>query len=184
MLMRLGRGAAMRSAIVALGAIQIPSARLPAIAYENEGSFAATCAGFGCNDYRGQSFDGMPATGDHVQLMPYTNQEIGPASVNTMPYPDFLDAVKEKRVLAVDLMAPNGDEAYALVADEGKGKACAAYDQSAPVVDGVCRLRMGAGWPVEVSNSWSSPAWVVRILKNENIPYQFVVDLKTKRRTY
>lgn len=39
---------------------------------------------------------------------------------------------------------------------------------------------MGAGWPVEMSNGWSSPTWVIRILKNENIPFEFVVNLKQK----
>ena len=35
-------------------------------------------------------------------------------------------------------------------------------------------------YPVEISNSWSSPTWVVRILNNEKIPYKFTYDLKIK----
>ena len=38
---------------------------------------------------------------------------------------------------------------------------------------------------MEISNSWSSPTWVVRILDNEKIPYAFNFDLDTtKRKTY
>lgn len=45
---------------------------------------------------------------------------------------------------------------------------------------------MGKGWPVEISNSWSSPAWVARILDNEKIPFEYKYDLKLKpkRKTY
>ena len=41
-------------------------------------------------------------------------------------------------------------------------------------------MRIGEGWPVEVSNSWSSPTWVVRILENEGIPYAWNFNLKAK----
>ena len=49
------------------------------------GALGATCAGFGCNDYRGQDFPGL------------TN-----AAPGSMPYSDFLAAIKEKRILGVD----------------------------------------------------------------------------------
>ena len=41
-------------------------------------------------------------------------------------------------------------------------------------------VRIGEGWPVEISNSWSSPTWVVRILQNEGVPYAFNFDLEKK----
>lgn len=75
-----------------------------------------------------------------------------------MPYPEFLKAVKAKKVDGVVFQPPSGDVAYALI--EGTS------------------VRMGEGWPVEVSNSWSSPTWVVRILENEGIPYTWNFDLK------
>lgn len=111
------------------------------------GALGATCAGFGCNDYRGQDFPGL------------TN-----AAPGSMPYSDFLAAVKEKRILGVDFKGPNGDEAYALVQEPAEGagsKGCKSYDPNTPVVENVCRLRMGEGWPVEVrrgARSGSSPA--------------------------
>lgn len=131
-------------------------------AEQNVGAIGATCAGFGCNDYRNQDFNGL-----------------SDAPNNAMPYPDFLDAVKSKYVRSVEFIQPSGDEAYALLED-ADGKLCQKYDPDAVVADGACRLRMGNGWPVEVSNSWSSPTWVVRILKNENIPYEWTFNLKVK----
>ena len=52
-----------------------------------------------------------------------------------------------------------------------------AGDEAWALVDGKA-VRMGEGWPVEVSNSWSSPSWVVRILENEGVPYTWNFDLK------
>ena len=34
--------------------------------------------------------------------------------------------------------------------------------------------------PEQVSSSWSSPSWVVRILDNEQVPHALVIDLKKK----
>jgi len=180
-----GRATFLRSALAATIVGLVPRGN-PAAALENQGAIGATCAGFGCNDYRGQSFDGMPATGAAPMVAPITNQPIPAAAPDSMPYPDFLQAVKDKRVLGVDFIAPNGDEAYALIKDDGAGKRCREYDPDATVVDDVCRLRMGTGWPVEVANSWSSPSWVIRILDNNKIPFEFKIDLKKKpvRKTY
>jgi len=184
--MLVGRAAFVHS-LLAAATITILQPKRPAVALENQGPLGATCVGFGCNDYRGQSFDGMPAADEAPAVAPITNRPIPSAAPGSMPYSDFLQAVKDKRVLGVDLIAPNGDEAYALIVDEGgTGKHCSEYDANAKVVDGACRLRMGTGWPVEVSNSWSSPTWVMRILDNEKIPYEFKVNTKMKpvRKTY
>jgi hypothetical protein len=101
--------------------------------------------GFGCNDYGRPDFNGMPA-------------EYAPAG--SLPYPDFLQALRDKRVEGVVFEPPSGDVAYALIDNK-------------PV-------RIGEGWPVEVSNSWSSPTWVVRILDNEGVPYKFNYNLKMR----
>lgn len=111
-----------------------------------EGSFGATCLGFGCNAYQNTDYDGM------------TKSE---APAGSMPYADFLDVVKEKKVTFVEFLPPAGDEAYATMADGA-------------------RIRVGEGWPMEIGNSWSSPMWVGRILKNAEVPYKFAYDLKMK----
>jgi hypothetical protein len=111
------------------------------------GALAATCLGFGCNGYGGLDFNGLPA------------EQAPPGS---LPYPDFLAAIKAKKVEGVVFEPPAGNVAYAII--EGKS------------------VRIGEGWPVEVSNSWSSPAWVVRILENEGVPYAWNFDLKAKNK--
>ena len=73
------------------------------------------------------------------------------APPGSLPYTQFLEAVKAKKVEGVVFQPPNGDVAYAII--DGKSQ------------------RIGEGWPVEISNSWSSPSWVVRILENEGVPY-------------
>jgi len=107
------------------------------------GALAATCLGFGCNPYGDLGFNGMPAD---------------KAPPGSLPYPEFLNKIKEKKVEGVVFEPPMGDVAYALI----DGKA----------------VRIGEGWPTEVANSWSSPTWVVRILENEGVPYKFNFDLK------
>ena len=109
------------------------------------GALGATCMGFGCNPYQGTDFNGLPAAA---------------APDGAMPYPDFLAALKDKKVEGVVFQPPMGDVAFAII--DGKS------------------VRIGEGWPVEVSNSWSSPTWVVRILQNEGVPYAWNFDLKAK----
>merc|ERR1712194_73367 len=109
------------------------------------GAFGATCAGFGCNNYNGVDFNGLPKSA---------------APAGSMPYTEFLAALKAKKIEGVVFQPPAGDVAFALV--DGKS------------------VRIGEGWPVEVSNSWSSPQWVVRILQNEGVPYAWNFDLQAK----
>ena len=135
-----------RRSVLSLAAASLaaPLAAHADVKYEG-GAFSATCMGFGCNSYSGTDFNGMP-------------KEEAPAG--SMPYPDFLKALKDKKVEGVVFQPPAGDVAFALI--DGKS------------------VRIGEGWPVEVSNSWSSPTWVVRILQNEGVPYVWNFDLEKK----
>jgi hypothetical protein len=58
------------------------------------GALAATCMGFGCNPYSAVDFNGLP-------------KEAAPAG--SMPYPDFLAALKAKKVEGVIFQPPAGD---------------------------------------------------------------------------
>lgn len=107
------------------------------------GALAATCLGFGCNPYGDIGFNGL-------------SKEAAPPG--SMPYSEFLAALKAKKVERVIFEPPAGDEAYA-------------------VIDGN-KIRVGEGWPIEMPNSWSSPSWVVRILENEKVPYTWNFDLR------
>ena len=93
--------------------------------YDVGGALGSTCLGFGCNAYGRPDFNGLEG-----------------APAGSLPYPDFLKAVKEKKVEGVVFLPPSGNVAYAVI--DGKS------------------VRIGDGWPIEVSNSWSSPQWVVR----------------------
>ena len=46
--------------------------------------------------------------------------------------------------------------------------------------DDACGTPSRCPTPSQVSNSWSSPSWVVRILDNEQVPHALVIDLKKK----
>ena len=120
---QLSRRATVAAAVSALAA--------PLAAHADEGG-AATCLGFGCSS---------PGDVGSTDLAP-------PGSI---PYSQFLQAIKDKKVEGVIFQPPAGDVAYALI--DGKS------------------VRIGEGWPVEIANSWSSPTWVVRILENEGVPY-------------
>ena len=64
------------------------------------GALAATCMGFGCNSYSNTDFNGLPKED---------------APVGSLPYPDFLKALKEKKVEGVVFQPPSGDVAFALI---------------------------------------------------------------------
>ena len=64
------------------------------------GALAATCMGFGCNSYSNTDFNGL------------AKEE---APVGSLPYPDFLKALKEKKVEGVVFQPPAGDVAFALI---------------------------------------------------------------------
>tara|TARA_B100000795_G_scaffold201931_1_gene155735 strand:+ start:607 stop:1008 length:402 start_codon:yes stop_codon:yes gene_type:complete len=64
------------------------------------GALAATCMGFGCNPYSNTDFNGL------------TKED---APTGSLPYPDFLKALKEKKVEGVVFQPPSGDVAFALI---------------------------------------------------------------------
>eukprot|EP00964_Phaeocystis_antarctica_P042218 scaffold24179_cov90-Phaeocystis_antarctica.AAC.3 len=123
--------------------------------------------GFGCNPYSNTDFNGL------------TKED---APTGSLPYPDFLKALKEKKVEGVVFQPPSGDVAFALI--DGKSvRITYRLRQPKPKPEPKPKpnqVRIGEGWPVEISNSWSSPTWVVRILKNEGVPYVWNFDLDKK----
>lgn len=79
----------------------------------------------------------------------------------------FLKAVDDKRIVNVELL-DGGNIAYATVREASTGEAGGATS----------RLRIGEGFPVDNPKAWSSPLWVVRILKDKQIPYTLQIDFK------
>ena len=92
--------------------------------------------------------DGMLATYKEYPGLGLSKAEAAPGS---MPFVDVLRAIKDKKVEGVIFYAPFGDEAYAIL----DGKA----------------VRIGQGWPVEVTNSQQTPRVVIPVLETEEVPY-------------
>merc|ERR1711918_205343 len=82
------------------------------------------------------------------------------APPGSMPYDEFVKAVKDKKVEGVVFQPPSGNEAYAII--DGKS------------------IRMGAGWPVEVSRGPSSTLYAVQMLEEAGVPYVWNFNLKAK----
>lgn len=108
-------------------------------------------AGFGCGSYNGVDFNGASK----------------PDEPN-IDMPSFLKAVDERRVVDVELL-DGGNIAYATVRQASAAEGGADSPATA-------RLRIGEGFPVENGKTWSSPLWVVRILKDKQIPYTLKFD--------
>jgi hypothetical protein len=96
-------------------------------------------------NYRGSDYGGLDAS------------TLNEASVS---YKEFAERLVKGEVKFVEFMAPDGDAAY--VTFKG-GEA-----SSKPI-------RIGEGYPIEQHDGWSSPAFVVRTVKNYNVPYKFTV---------
>jgi len=80
----------------------------------------------------------------------------------SVPYSEFLDRIDNGEVEFVEFMAPNGDAAYVTFkAKDGEAK-------QKPI-------RIGDGYPLEDPEGWSSPAFVVKIVKKKDVPYKFTV---------
>jgi hypothetical protein len=76
----------------------------------------------------------------------------------SVPFKEFADRLQKGEVKFVDFQAPFGDVAY-VTFKEGDGKP----------------IRIGEGYPIEQHDGWSSPAFVVRAVENQNVPYKFSV---------
>lgn len=111
----------------------------------------ATCLGFGCGSYQGQDFNGAPKPNE-------PSVDMGA----------FLKAVDEKRVVKVELL-DGGNIAYATIRDASTAEG----SSEAPATN---RLRIGEGFPIDNPKAWSSPLFVVRILKDKQIPYTLSID--------
>jgi hypothetical protein len=96
-------------------------------------------------NYRGSDYGGLDAT------------TLNEPSVS---YKEFAELLVKGEVEFVEFMAPDGDAAY--VTFKG-GKASAKP------------IRIGEGYPIEQHDGWSSPAFVIRTVKNYNVPYKFTV---------
>eukprot|EP00957_Ditylum_brightwellii_P196604 14979546-Ditylum_brightwellii.AAC.1 len=97
----------------------------------------------------------------------YRGSEYGGLDASTLnepsiPYKDFLAKLSAGEVEFVEFLAPDGDAAYAtFTPKEGEAK-------EKPI-------RIGEGFPIEQHDGWSSPAFVVRSLKEKGVPYKFTV---------
>ncbi|KAG8457338.1 hypothetical protein KFE25_014067 [Diacronema lutheri] len=92
----------------------------------------------------------------------YNGQGFGgmaaPTDEATMPFAQFAAQLKDPeqraRVAKVDIYGAGGDKVYVSFADGTKA-------------------RLGEGLPIDDSNGWSSPLWLVRILDNVNVPHAY-----------
>jgi hypothetical protein len=75
----------------------------------------------------------------------------------SISYQDFVERLKKGDVTYVEFLAPYGDAAYATLAGSKD-----------PV-------RIGAGYPIEQHDGYSSPAFAIRAVQNSGVPYKFVV---------
>jgi len=81
----------------------------------------------------------------------------------SVPYSYFLDALDKGNVEFVEFFAPSGDKAYVTF----------------KAIEGVCTncrpVRIGEGYPVEQAMGIQSPAFVVKKVKEKNVPYKFTL---------
>jgi len=75
----------------------------------------------------------------------------------SVPFKEFAERLGKGEVQFVEFLAPHGDAAYVTFkGSEGK-------------------IRIGEGYPIEQHDGWSSPAFVVRAVENNKVPYKFSV---------
>ena len=112
---------------------------------------------------------GVPLTPFNGLAFQYRGNSNGGLDASTLnepsiSYTDFLTRLDANEVEFVEFMAPNGDAAYATF----KPKAGA---------DGVLEkkeapIRIGEGYPIEDPEGWSSPAFVVKSVAKQGVPYK------------
>ena len=102
---------------------------------------------------RAASANIVDATGmlDTYKQNPGLGLEAANAPPGSVPFVEVLKGMKDKKVEGVIFFPPMGDEAYAIL--DGKS------------------VRIGQGWPVEVSNTYQSPRIVMPVLETEGVPY-------------
>lgn len=88
----------------------------------------------------------------------------------SVPFLEFGDKLQKGEVSFVEFMAPDGDAAYVTF------KASETEPNPKPI-------RIGEGYPIEQHDGWSSPAFVVRAVKQNNVPYKFTVPALAKYKT-
>eukprot|EP00816_Leptocylindrus_hargravesii_P010549 CAMPEP_0196804640 /NCGR_PEP_ID=MMETSP1362-20130617/4298_1 /TAXON_ID=163516 /ORGANISM="Leptocylindrus danicus, Strain CCMP1856" /LENGTH=185 /DNA_ID=CAMNT_0042177081 /DNA_START=36 /DNA_END=593 /DNA_ORIENTATION=- len=130
------------------------------------GAFLATMAG-GAQFSAAEEPDPRNLNAFNTLPFAYRKSEFGGLKASdiegdSISYADFLKAIDSGEVLFVEFLAPDGDVAFAtLKGKEGESPA-------API-------RIGEGFPVEIHDGWSSPAFAIRTVKEKGIPYKFTV---------
>lgn len=108
---------------------------------------------------------GVPLNPFNGLTFNYRGNEFGGLDASTLnepsiPYQEFLERMDKGEVEFVEFIAPDGDAAYATF-------------KSKEVADKP--IRIGEGYPVEQHDGWSSPAFVVKSVKKNGVPYKFTV---------
>lgn len=88
----------------------------------------------------------------------------------TMTYNDFLAKLGAGEVDFVKFYAPDGDVAYATLKSTSKNS-----EDGSEVTSLSKPIRIGEGYPIEQHDGWSSPAFVIRSVKDKGVPYKFVL---------
>lgn len=139
---------AIKSATAALFGVTIAS---PAFAVDDDltrGGVPLTPFNGLAFQYRGNTKDGLDASA---------------LNEPSIPYQDFLKRLDAGEVEFVEFLAPNGDAAYATFKkNDGEG------GDAKPI-------RIGEGYPIEDPEGWSSPAFVIKIVKKKGVAYKFTV---------
>ncbi|GMH63099.1 hypothetical protein TrVE_jg6095 [Triparma verrucosa] len=96
-----------------------------------------------------------------------------PLDEPSIDYADFITLLNDGYVKFVEFLAPNGDKAYATIV-------LASKDDKDKKDAETMRIRIGRGYPTEDPEGWSSPSFVIRTVKEKNVPYKFFVPELTK----
>jgi len=90
----------------------------------------------------------------------------------SISYADFLAKMDGGEVKFVEFYAPDGDVAYATLETV---TTTSSSEGSETKKVSTSRIRIGEGYPVEIHDGWSSPAFVIRSVKEKGVPYKFIV---------
>ena len=131
------------------------------------GMAITTAGSSSANADTGAEVRGIGVTPFNSLIFQYRGSEYGGLTADeidepSIPYKDFIGRLKAGEVEFVEFMAPDRDAAYATL-KQGKDHA------------GKSTIRIGEGYPIEKHDGWSSPAFVVRTVKDAGVPYKFSV---------